>query len=190
MTWYVVDGMDGSGKSSIADTLCSCLSSNGRKVIVLTHPNTDTFIGRLERKALTIEGKPALIVTIGLYIADVLSSLSKLKRLQRIYDDVVFVRYTGAVAYLPESICPIAYRTISNILPKPDVRLFVDVDAETAMRRIRSRGDDVEVFETVERLESTRSKLRTILADWEVIDNTGTIEESRLKVEECIRSRS
>lgn len=48
MVWYVVDGMDGSGKTTAADMLASELRSQGRRVLMISHPNTDTLVGRLE----------------------------------------------------------------------------------------------------------------------------------------------
>ncbi|MBQ8179158.1 MAG: thymidylate kinase [Candidatus Methanomethylophilaceae archaeon] len=186
MTWYVVEGMDGSGKSSVAEMLESGLRAMGRRVMVITHPNTDTFVGRLERRSLTVDGKAALVVTTGLYITDVLHSISVMRFRGRRYDDIVFVRYIGAVAYLPDSVCVTAYDAIAKILPMPDVKLFVDVDAATAARRIIERGDEMEVFESEERLERTRGRLQRILSDWTVIDNTGTPEETRRRVSEIL----
>lgn len=186
MTWYVVEGMDGSGKSSVAEMLESGLRSMGRDVMVVTHPNTDTFVGRLERRSLTVDGKAALVVTVALYIADVLHSISMMRFRGRRYDDIIFVRYIGAVAYLPEGMCGAAYDAIARILPMPDVRLFVDVDAATAARRIVERGDEMEVFESEEKLERTRDRLHRILTDWTVVDNTGTPEETRRQVSEIL----
>ncbi len=42
MTWYVVDGMDGSGKSTIAEMIRCRLEAEDRKVLVITLPNRNT----------------------------------------------------------------------------------------------------------------------------------------------------
>ena len=48
MVWYVVDGMDGSGKSTVAGILKGELEARGRSVLVIAHPNRDTVVGRME----------------------------------------------------------------------------------------------------------------------------------------------
>ncbi len=39
MAWYVVDGMDGCGKSTCADVIRDKLAGEGRRVFMVTHPN-------------------------------------------------------------------------------------------------------------------------------------------------------
>ena len=60
------------------------------------------------------------------------------------YDDVVFVRYSMAVAYLPDGAC-----------------------------RKADRGDELEMFETVERLTVIRGRMIGISEGWVVLDNNG-----------------
>ena len=176
MTWYVVDGMDGSGKTTAAGILREELEGRGRRVLVITHPNTDLRIGRLERALLQKEGKASMLLSTSLYIADILHSLAVMRVRRGRYDDVIFVRYIMAVAYLPDGLCGKAYAVISRVLPMPDVAILVDVDPETAMRRISGRGEDLEVFETVERLEVVRGRMLGLTDGWEVLDNGGDAE--------------
>ena len=177
MTWYVVDGMDGSGKSTVGDMVTQRLEAKGRRVLYVTHPNKDCFWGRQELKFLHIDGAPAVAVTTALYITDVICSLFRARHHRKDYDDVVFVRYIMAVSYMPEKIVKRGYDIIARILPMPDVKIFVDVDAETAMSRIESRSEDREAFEDVEKLGKVRRKM-LMLTDfgWHVIDNTRSLE--------------
>ena len=82
-------------------------------------------------------------VLIGGFIA-VLHSLDVKRWHSKGYDDVIFVRYSMAAAYLPESLCGKAYEIIEKILPVPDVKVFVDIDAKVAMERILARGEELE----------------------------------------------
>lgn len=173
MTWYVVDGMDGSGKSTVAGIIADELGSRGRSVAVMTHPNRGTRVGRMELEMLRKEGKAALLASTALYILDVLHSIFLMKGRMRGYDDLVFVRYSMAVAYLPDRLCRPAYRVITAVLPKPDVSVLVDVDPETAMGRISDRGEELEVFETVERLDRVRVRMLSVSEGWIVLENTG-----------------
>ena len=83
-----------------------------------------------------------------------------------------------AVAYLPDGIYRKAYGIIERILPMPDVRIMVDVDADTAFDRIESRGEDREIFETREKLRKTREKMISLTRGWYIIDNNGSLEDT------------
>lgn len=176
MVWFVIDGMDGSGKTTSSDFIRKELESRGRKVLEITHPNHDCFFGRVAAKFLTIDSKVSEVFATVFYILDVVNSLFRMKRKGKFYDDVIFVRYILAVAYLPESLCPLGYKLFSKIFPMPDVKVFVDVDSKTAMERILERGGDLEIYETEEKLDKTRRKMQSITEGWIVIDNSSTIE--------------
>ncbi|MBE6528742.1 MAG: thymidylate kinase [Thermoplasmata archaeon] len=178
MTWYAVDGMDGSGKTTSSDFIREQLISEGRRVLEITHPNTDTEYGRKAAKYLCKDGKLAVIMAGWYYIRDVLHSLKVKKKHQDEYDDVIFVRYSLAAAYLPSFLCKIGYRFIELVLPVPDVKIYVDVDPDTALERILARGEDLETFETSEKLRKTRSKMHGITGSWRVVDNSGTLENT------------
>jgi len=188
MTWYVIDGMDGSGKSTAGDLVASKLEAKGRKVRLVTHPNSGCIWGRIELKFLHKDGVPATAVTTLLYITDVVTSLFKAKFHRKEYDDLVFVRYIMAVSYLPESTLIKGYHLISKILPMPDVKIFVDIDAETAMSRIEARSEDREAFETVEKLAKVRRKMNILAEtyDWYVVDNSGTPENTVKQIDSVL----
>ena len=173
MAWYVVDGMDGSGKSTVAEMLRSGLESRGRRVLVLTHPSRDTRMGRLELRFLQREGKAAMLCSTSLFILDILRSIRVMRgRRGRGYDDFVFVRYSMAAAYLPDRLCSVAYRIIVAVLPTSDTAILVDVDPGIALARIEGRGEEHEVFETPERLETVRRRMLGLSEGWIVIENT------------------
>lgn len=182
MTWYLVDGVDGSGKSTVADEMRRHLESQGRRVAVYTHPSTDSLPGRLSARFLTKEGKVATMASTAFYVMDALRSISLMRLNRRKYDDVIFVRYIMAVAYLPDRIYRRLYSDIAVILPMPEVSVFVDVEPEVAMERILARGEELEMFETVEKLAVTRSKMLDLAEDWIIIDNNGTMEETSASI--------
>lgn len=179
MTWYVVDGMDGSGKTTSSDLIRTELERSGRKVLEITHPNQSCVFGRLAAKTLCMPGKIAELLSTLFYIIDVLHSLDVKKWHGKEYDDIIFVRYSMAAAYVPEFMCRFAYRVIESVLPVPEVKVFVDIKADVAMQRILARGEKLEVFETEEKLEATRAKMLSISDGWYVIDNSGTLESTR-----------
>ena len=183
MTWYVVDGMDGSGKSTVGRLIEDKMLAQGRKVLFLEHPNDSCRSGRLAHKYLLKHGKFAMILSTTFYIFNVIHSLRFKRKHRGEYDDIVFVRYNMAVAYLPKCLIRPGYRFISFIFPRPDVSIFVDIDPESAMRRILSRGEDLEMFETEEKLKKTREKMLILSNGWNIVDNTHGLEQTRESVE-------
>jgi dTMP kinase len=180
MRWIVVDGIDGSGKSTFASWIAEHYSSKGEKVLIRIHPS-GTWAGRRSRRALEGEGKVMSLLATAFFILDVLGSLGRLRRDRREYDTVVFVRYLMATAYLPERLAPWGYDFFAKLLPVPGRLLLVDVDAETANRRIHERQHTREMFDDVESLTKVRGKVLGLAArgGWRVIDNTLPEGEAR-----------
>ena len=193
MAWYVVDGMDGCGKSTCADIICDKLTREGRKVFMVTHPNQGCLVGRLENAFLHKEGKLCKILSTVFYILDVLRSLAIMGFYRKRYDDFIFVRYLMAVAYLPKGLQRKAYHAISRILPMPDDPILIDVDAETSMKRILERGEDLEAFENPEDLRQVCESMRSLSDGWTVIDNSLPMDQVKAllegHVEDVLRGR-
>ena len=183
MTWYVVDGMDGSGKSTVGHLIEEKRIAQDRRVLFLEHPNDSCRSGRLAHKYLLKNGKIAMLLSTTFYIFNVIHSLRFKRKHRKEYDDVIFVRYNMAVAYLPKCLIKAGYKVISFIFPKPDVSIFVDIDPESAMERILARGGDLEMFETEEKLTKTRNKMLMLTKGWIIIDNTRGLEQTRESVE-------
>ena len=182
MTWFVVDGMDGSGKSTVGHLIEEKMMAEGRKVLFLEHPNDSCRSGKLAHKYLLKDGKFAMILSTTFYIFNVIHSLRFKRKHRKEYDDVIFVRYNMAVAYLPKCLIKAGYKVISFIFPKPDVSIFVDIDPGSAMERILARGEDLEMFETEEKLNKTRDRMLMLTKGWIVIDNTLGLEQTRESV--------
>jgi dTMP kinase len=167
--WIIIDGLDGSGKSTIADHLIHGLDDAGRSVLLIQHPNPCTAAGRLSRRFLRTDRPGASSFATIFYVLDILNSVRVQRRSET--DDVVFVRYILSVAYLPEGLARFAYKFFCKLLGGGDLRIYVDTDPDTAMERIVARGDPEEIFENPERLKSTRDKMIGLSEDWTVIDN-------------------
>ncbi len=188
MTWYAVDGMDGSGKTTSSDFIREQLKSEGRNVLEITHPNSETKYGRTSAKYLCREGKGAVMIATLFYILDVLHSLRVKRKHRDEYDDFIFVRYSLAAAYMPRSLCKSVYKIIEFVLPVPDVKIYVDVEPKTALERIYERGEQLESFETEEKLEETRARMKLITESWITVDNSGTPEETHEQTRKILAS--
>ena len=183
MTWYVVDGMDGSGKSTVGHLIEEKKVAQERKVLFMEHPNDSCRSGRLAHKYLLKDGKIAMLLSTTFYIFNVVHSLRFKRKHRKEYDDIIFVRYNMAVAYLPKCLIKAGYKVISFVFPKPDVSIFVDIDPQSAMERILARGGDLEMFETEEKLTKTRNKMLMLTKNWIIVDNTRGLEQTKESVE-------
>ncbi|OGS42003.1 MAG: hypothetical protein A3K67_06155 [Euryarchaeota archaeon RBG_16_62_10] len=171
MKLIAVDGLDGCGKNSHASRIKSLLEDRGARVFVVSHPSSRLF-GRLSKRSLEASGPLARAFATAFFTADVLASVSWLRR-QKSDGYAVFVRYLLGTAYLPRRLAPLGYGLFRRLLPSPDLALFVDIDPRVALRRIHARGDRMEMFETLHKLDQVRSVAKSIAKDgWVTVDNS------------------
>ncbi|OPY31810.1 MAG: putative thymidylate kinase [Methanomassiliicoccales archaeon PtaU1.Bin124] len=182
MRWIVVDGIDGSGKSTIAHWIADRYEGMG-KVEVVHHPS-ERWYGRISRKALQSEGKAMHTVAAVFYIIDVLMSVGRIRKDRKEDKTLIFVRYLMGTAYLPESLMHAGYDFFCKMLPVPKAMLLVDIDPEVAMSRLSSRQDAHEMFEDADNLRKYRRKVLALTNDdWKVLDNSGSEESSRRQLD-------
>ena len=174
MRFYVIDGLDGSGKDTQAYKLKAYLSKDGREVVLRIHPNSDNAFGRISKRSLEKSGQFWRLVATFFYGLDVVRSVLLYAHGDR---DVIFVRYTLACAYLPGPVIKPVYAIVNFLLPKSANMFYLDVTPEEALRRIKSRGDSEEMFETLPHLEKNRRRAMLILSNWKVVDGNRAPEE-------------
>jgi dTMP kinase len=188
LRWIVVDGIDGSGKSTYAGLIEDYYRARGEKVVVHIHPSSGMF-GRISRRALESRGKAMHAVATIFFIADVLRSLSKLKTEKKRYDTVIFVRYIMATAYLPDRLAPLGYKFIANLLPVPERLVLIDIDPAIANERISKRAEKKEMFEDPANLKRAREKLLSLAAkDWMVIDNSAPMDKGKESLDRILQN--
>jgi dTMP kinase len=171
MRWIVVEGIDGSGKNTMAHWIVEHYQSRGEKVLIRPHPS-ERWTGRVTRRFLEGRGRMRRTGASVFYILDVLGSLRRLKRDRRHYGTIVFVRYLLGTAYLPEQLVGPSHALFSHLLPVPRRLLLVDIDSAVASDRIKARMEPREMFENPESLGKARRRMRMLAGeDWAVIDN-------------------
>ena len=179
--WIVVDGLDGSGKSTIARWIREHYEARGDIVHVQVHPS-DRWAGRLSRRALQERGPVMFVISTAFYILDIFISVSKLRTEFRAYDDVVFVRYLMGTAYLPRRFAKQGYDLFAKVLPVPERLLLVDISPENALRRMAIRDDREEMFENLPSLTECREKVLMLSDGWSVLDNNGDEADTRKRL--------
>lgn len=185
MRFIVVDGIDGSGKSTVADWISCHYTGLGERVRVQNHPSR-RLMGRMSARFLRGDGKLMYLLSSAFYILDVISSVIRLPLWKRRYDTVVFVRYLLATAYLPDDLARKAYDAFARVLPVPRRLLLVDVEPERALSRIETRQHEEEMFENLADLVEVRERILSLAATWEVLDNNGREGESRQRLHDIL----
>lgn len=174
--FIVIDGLDGSGKTSQAMMLCQYLESMGYTYELRSHPSDDNYLGKKGRNYLLQTGSWARIMASAFYMLDVLRSIF-LYRWSKV-DYVVFVRYLMGTAYLPSPLHRVAYFIFKLTMPDGDHMFFIDVTPEEAHRRIEETRDEIEMFESLERLVKVRGRVLELAnrKEWTLIDGDLSME--------------
>ena len=182
----VIDGLDASGKSTQAISLCRTLRKNGKTVLLRFHPSDDNIFGAEARQFLYLKGKNVHFASAFFYMIDVIRSIL-FYSWQR-YDCTIFVRYLMGTAYLPSPTHLFAYLFFAVIVPTSGFMFFLDVPSEEADRRIRQTRHRLEMFENLSDLKKTRRKaLSLALMDkWRIIDGNRPIAEVQKEIAQAV----
>lgn len=173
MAFYVVDGIDGSGKSTVARILKDSLESSGRRVELIEHPNTGWPVGEMSASLLLKNGVLAQMILTLTFFVDLVHSVFRMK-CSSDNDDFIFVRYTMSVCHLPDPFCGLLRLGLRIFFMRPDAALLVDAPPEAAMRRVESRGGAMEMFENPERMAEGRARMLRMAEEegWTILDNS------------------
>ena len=180
--FIVLDGLDGSGKTTQAENLCSYIEGLGMTYVMRSHPSDDNYLGRKGREYLLKEGSWARIMASVLYMLDVIRSVLY-HRWSKV-DYVVLVRYLMGTAYLPSPLHRLAYMVFKITMPNGDHMFFIDVTPEEAHRRIEENRDEKEMFESLERLTKVRGRVLGLAQrkEWTVIDGDQSLVDIQLEI--------
>lgn len=182
-----IDGLDGCGKDAHSLRIKDELERQGDTVIVFRHPS-DRFFGRISKHAIRKSGGVAMMVATAFYTLDVLTSVREYNRLCD--GKVIFVRYLLGTAYLPWNTAHFTYSLFRKLLPTPDLPIFIDIEPAVAIRRIESRNQAREMFETMERLSRVRTTAISIASEeWITVDNSEDGENPFDEMRRILRSR-
>lgn len=153
--FIVVEGLDGSGKSSQVDLLIEYLKQNGKNVVVTKEPTMDSESGRRIKQALKKEIIIEPLELQKLYVQDRKEHLeNKVMPALKEGKFVVSSRYafsTFAYGYSDGLDVDLLVDMNKEFL-LPDLTIIIDVNPKSCVERIENRGEPVELFEKLEKL--------------------------------------
>lgn len=159
----VLEGIDGSGKSTQARLLADRMREEGIPFYVTMEP-TDSPIGSMIRQILTgrMQADPRVIAA--LFVADrldhLLNEVNGIAGMAEKGTCVIMDRYYFS-SYAYQSVdVPLDWliqaNTLSSGILRPAVNLFIDVSPDVAMERIEQNRFAKELFEERDRLAQVR----------------------------------
>ena len=165
------EGIDGSGKSTQAALLFETMKTRGEKVVLTAEP-TKRPIGRMIREIFAGKMQADQQVIAALFAADRLDHLTNtedgmLKQLSEgttiISDRYYLSSYAYHSVFVPmDWVIEINKRAVA--LCPGDLHLFIDVDPEISMERIRARQTALEIYETIDNLKRVRENYLEAIA--------------------------
>ncbi len=191
--FIVIEGIDGTGKSSQVKRLGEWLSAQGREVVLSREPTDGPWGKKIRETAATGRLSPEDELSYFLndrrqHVAELIEPslvAGKVVILDRYYFSTM--AYQGARGFDPAEI----RRQNEVFAPVPDLLLILDLDVDTALSRIGSRGDTANEFEKRENLERCREIFLTLRDEpfAQVIDARGSFDEVAAEVREALGKR-
>lgn len=159
--FIVIEGIDGSGKSTQIKVLAEKLQAAGKKVVTTKEP-TDMVIGKFVREEI-LSGKTKIppIALQYLFNADRVMHLEEIESLLKNGTTVLMDRYFwSSVAYaiadlqvdLDWSLTAFSILSFYNQFLLPDFSFLLQLSADEALFRIEETGKKTEIYETQEKL--------------------------------------
>lgn len=161
--FLVIEGLDGSGKTTQINMLRDRLQGMGEACYLTAEP-TELPTGKFIRSILQKEISADPRTVAALYAADRIEHLfhpeeGLLHKLSEGYHVIASRYYFSSLAYQSEHASP-GWVASLNMMAKrtlpADITIFLDLEPEVSMQRIRARGEAMELFETEEKLTHVR----------------------------------
>ncbi|RYD17749.1 MAG: dTMP kinase [Verrucomicrobiaceae bacterium] len=188
--FIVIEGIDGTGKSTQAKRLGEWFSSQGREVVLSREPTAGPWGTKVRESAATGRLSPEDELTYFLndrrqHVEELIApSLAegKVVILDRYYFSTM--AYQGARGFDPAEI----RAKNEAFAPVPDLLLIMDLDVDAAHARIGFRGDTANEFEKRDNLMKCREIFLSLKDEpfVRVIDTDGTLDQVELKVREAV----
>ena len=188
--FIVIEGLDGSGKSTQIEMLRDHLQAGGESCYLTAEP-TDLPTGKFIRRILAGEVSVDPRTLAGLFAADRTEHLfhaqqGLIAKLAAGHHVIASRYYFSSLAYQTDEVDP-AWVASLNLLAKrtlpADLTVFLDLPPETSMERISRRAAPTELFENEDKLRSVRDNFRLAFERYGEGERIETVDASRNPVD-------
>jgi len=181
--FIVIEGLDGSGKSTQVELLADFLKQNGKEVILKSEPTTESEAGIKIRKVLSGELQAEPMERQKLFVQDRTEHL-KNKIIPALEEGkfVIVSRYAfSTIAYgYSDGLDVDELVEMNNHFLLPDLTILIDVPVEECLKRIEKRGEARQLFEKRQKLIKVNEiyqQLPVMFENVVVVDGEKTVEE-------------
>lgn len=179
--FIVIEGIDGTGKSTQAKRLAEWFRNQGREVVLSREPTDGPWGAKVRESAAT--GRLAPEEELEYFLNDRRQHVEELIQPALAAGKVVILDryYFSTMAYQgARGFDPAAIRERNEAFaPRPDLLLILDLDVDQALTRIGVRGDTANEFEKRENLEYCRNVFLSLADEpfTRVIPTSGSLDE-------------
>ena len=188
--FIVIEGIDGTGKSTQARRLGEWFTAQGREVVLSREPTDGPWGKKLRESGGTGRLSPEDELQYFLndrrqHVEELIQpslAQGKVVILDRYYFSTM--AYQGVRGFDPAEI----RRKNEAFAPVPNLLLILDLDVDSALERIGSRGDTANEFEKRDSLERCREIFLSLKDEpfVKVISTRGTLDEVTLQIREAL----
>jgi dTMP kinase len=184
--FIVIEGIDGTGKSTQAHLLGDWFTAQGREVVISREPTDQPWGKKLRESAAT--GRLSPEDELQYFLKDRRQHVEELIAPSLAAGKVVILDryYFSSMAYQgARGFDPVEIRRLNEeFAPVPDLLLILDLDVDSAYSRIGARGDSANEFEKRESLERCREIFLSLKDEpfARVIDSHGDIDEVSARI--------
>ncbi len=188
--FIVIEGLDGSGKSTQVELLKDYLESLGKEVVVSKEPTKDSSAGIKIREIIEQREKAS---------AEKLQELMAEDREQHLKNKIIPALekgkyvisdryYHSSFAYGIANGVDVEYlKKINKDFLKPDIVIYVDTPSDVCLERIAKRGQEFTYFEKKMWLEKVEGNYKE-LDDLVSVNGEQTIEEISNDIQKIIKT--
>lgn len=186
--FIVIEGLDGSGKTTQLRLLEQYLTDNGRRVVVTREP-TESVSGGMLRDALSGETPRTAAEMAALFVLDRIhhnvSPTSGIEHLLAEGYDVICDRYYYSSMAYQGALTDFDWVRRMNVecpeIRRPDLCIFLDLDVDVCLERISANRASTEIYERRDTLTAVRQSYYRVFESLDdniaVIDTSGSIEQ-------------
>ena len=184
--FIVIEGIDGSGKSTHIPLLAKRLMADGKKVYTTAEP-TISLTGGLLRDALSGVSKKTTCEIASMFLLDrIFHNVNPVNGIEKFLSegvDVICDRYYYSSLAYQGSETDFDWVLDMNLncpeIRKPDLCIFLDLSPEKSLERISKNRMVKEIYEEKDRLEKFRNRYFDIFEMLKFTDNIAVLDTDR-----------